>query len=495
MKCIMKSFLFIALILLIGCDDFLTVLPDSSYSEKGGYQTQSDFEQAIAGVYAEQQRLYSETSFFGNIYLSNNRCDDVNLTLAGTQTYLGGAERFIDDDNNASLAKIYSSYYIIINRSNQILDKIDNVQFTDENKKKYIKGEALALRAYSYWNLGWQFGGVPLIKKVLTVAETKEIVRPTQQETFASAAEDFLSAASLLPAKWTGNNTGRVTKYAALGMLARMYLFQREFLKAKPILSEIIASGLYELETNYKDCFSESHENGLERVWEVQFMSGQLGEGQSFTSGCLPSDYSGTLQPFGGAVSAPIVSTDLMTAFEPGDLRKEISTVTNIKWFGVIDPINRFIRKFHYADVNTPKVSTDFGVNIPLLRYTDVKLMYAEVLNEESYSASGEAFNILNEVRGRAGLTALTSSAVSDKNKFREAIIKERRVEFAFEGLRWTDLIRWGIATTVMNNFLSDPAQDGGTYRMKEYQVLYAIPFDEINRYSDDKIMWQNPGY
>jgi hypothetical protein len=73
--------------------------------------------------------------------------------------------------------------------------------------------------------------------------------------------------------------------------------------------------------------------------------------------------------------------------------------------------------------------------------------------------------------------------------------MQERRVEFAFEGLRWMDLIRWGTAMDVMNAKLSNPIQDGGTFRMKAHQVLFPIPFDELNRYQDDKVLWQNPGY
>ena len=98
----------------------------------------------------------------------------------------------------------------------------------------------------------------------------------------------------------------------------------------------------------------------------------------------------------------------------------------------------------------------DWGVYLPILRFTDVKLMYAEVLNEEAYSATGEAFNIINQVRARANLTPLSSTTTPDKAAFRNAIIKERRVEFAFEGLRWMDIIRWGIAMDVMNAKLSN---------------------------------------
>ncbi len=496
MKLLYKSFLLFAVITLVSCDDFLTVLPDSSYSEAGGYQSQTDFEQAIAGVYAKHQSSY-RTDTESPLYILMLRSDETNvITPQSYPGYIGGIERFIDDANNDRHALIYLAHYRIINLCNVILDKIDAVTFTDEATKKYIKGEALAFRAYAYWMLGWQFGGVPLIRKVTTVAETKTIARSSQAETFASAAEDFTAAIALLPSvKWTGKNLGRITKYSAMGMQARMYMFTKEFAKAKPLLEGIISSGLYSMEADYKNCFSESKENGVERLWEVQFMGGQLGEGQQFTTALLPGSSISPISPFGGASSVPVISTNMISAYETGDLRKNMSTITGITWSNAVDNTNYFIRKFHYADVYTPKVAGDWGVNLPILRFTDVKLMYAEVLNEEAYSATGEAFNSINQVRVRANLAPLNSTTTLDKAAFRNAIIKERRVEFAFEGLRWMDIIRWGIAMDVMNAKLSNPVQDGGKYSMKTHQTLFPIPFSELNRYQDDKVMWQNPGY
>ena len=161
---------------------------------------------------------------------------------------------------------------------------------------------------------------------------------------------------------------------------------------------------------------------------------------------------------------------------------------------GVIDT-KYFIRKFCHFDAYTPQNKSDMANNIPILRYTDVKMMYAECLNEEGYVANGEAFNILNEVRLRAGLPALTSSSVPDQNAFRKAIVQERRVEFAFEGLRWPDLLRWGIAKDVMNKFFMDKDEGEGLYSMEDFRKIFAIPQVEIERYKNKDIMWQNPGY
>ena len=131
------------------------------------------------------------------------------------------------------------------------------------------------------------------------------------------------------------------------------------------------------------------------------------------------------------------------------------------------------------------------------LRYTDVKMMYAEALNELGYVAdiNSEPFKILNAVRARAGLDALTPVELYDKDTFRNAIIQERRVEFAFEGLRWCDLIRWGIAVSTMNEHFKHRDEGSGQYTVQDYQLLLPIPFAEMAAYNDVNIMWQNEGY
>jgi len=474
-----------------GCDDFLTTVPESSYSVAGAYKTQSDFEFAVAGVYSAQQGLYNSNDCWFRLIIA--RSDDTR----NGGLYLDGTDQYTDADKVARLTNGWQTMWSMINRCNLILDKIDAGEFTDENMKNYFKGEAYALRAWSYYTLAWQFGGMPLIDKELSIVETKTVPRSTQDETFAFAEADFKKAIGLLPPSWTGKNLGRVTKYAAEGGLARLYMFQSKFSEAKPLLSDIINSGIYKMETNYKNCFTDSRDNGPERVWEIQFTGGLKGEGQWLSTGMLPEGYKDAkLMPFSGYSTAMFVSMNMAESYEPGDLRKDISIVDSLKVNGVVETKYSYILKYCHYDAYTPQTVQDWANNIPVLRYTDVKMMYAECLNEESYIANGEAFQIINDVRKRAGLTPLTSSNVPNKESFRQALIKERRVEFAFEGLRWNDLVRWGIAKDVMNNHFMHPDEGAGLYKMDgDYRKIFAIPYEEISRYDDETIMWQNPGY
>lgn len=491
MKNFYKYIVFLVLsVSFTGCNDFLTLIPESNYSVAGAYKSQSDFEQAIAGVYAAQQELYRYNNCWHRLMIA--RSGDIRYG----STYVGGLDSFTDTDSNAELLNAWNKFWQLIGRCNQILERIDEGDFTDLDIQKFIKGETYALRAYAYWNLGWMFGGLPIIDRVFTVQETKNIARSSQEETFSFAEEDYKKATFLLPEKWTGKDEGRFTKYAAEGMLARLLMFQNKLSEAKPYLTDIINSGQYSMEADYKDCFTDEKDNGPERVLDIQFTGGQLGEGQYLATGMLPEGFKDlNIMPFSGFSTAMKVSVDAQDMYEEGDLRKKVSIIGDLTINGLVDNISVFIFKYNHYKTYTPKDPQDWANNIPVLRFTDVKMMYAEILNEEGYRVDGEAFTIINKVRERAGLAPYTAAQLPDQSSFREALRKERHVEFAFEGLRWNDLVRWGIAKEVINEHFMLEDEGNGRYKMEDHQTIFAIPSEELMRYNNESIMWQNPGY
>jgi tetratricopeptide (TPR) repeat protein len=480
---------------LTSCNDFLKQDPQSDYSASTFYQTQSDFQYAIAGVYSAQQGLYNGLTYFRIMIL---RGDEVDLSSRLSSGYDDNASLFTDGDSGNYLLGAWEALWTMIYRCNAILDRIDAASFTDANVQKYIKGEALALRAWSYYTLAVSFGGMPLIDKVTSVNDTKNVKRSTQEETLAFAAADYKSAIDLLPESWSGSSLGRVTKYAALGGLARIYMFQSKFAEADTYLKQIISSQKYTFETSYVNCFNEANENKNERVWEVQFNTGGTGVGQGFSGSFLPESATvgKDILPVGSGASARLqLAPEFLAAFEAGDARKSVETIGNIAVNGTLTGYT-YIRKWMYYS-NVPINTNDWGINLPILRYTDVLMMHAECLNEASYVADGEAFNIINQVRGRAGLAKLTSATVTSQAAFRTALQKERRIEFAFEGLRWFDLVRWGQAKDTINDFFKNADEGGGTYSFgtDNHRLIFAIPSEEINRYANTSIMWQNDGY
>lgn len=491
LKYIITLKLLVGIIVLAGCTDFLKLTPDSEYSVAGAYKTESDFVQAIIGVYAQQQNLYSSnSSWFRGL---SGRSDETR----GNAPYLDGIPRFIDNSTNPLYLSTWNNFYRIIALSNEIIGRIDNGTFSSEQSRENIKGEAFALRGWAYWNLGWQFGGVPLIDRVLTVEEVKAVPRSTQAEVFSFVEKDLKEASGLLPEKWNGANSGRISKYAAESLLARMYLFQSDFAAARPVLERVIQSGLFAMEEDYRHCFTDSRDNGAERVWEIQFTGGQTGEGQAFSTGLLPEGFDDPLiMPFSGFSTVMEVSQPMYDSYEPGDKRRDLSILKGWKNAqGQSDTTSKFILKYLHYDAYTPQNQSDWAINLPVIRYTDVLMMYAEVLNETAFEANGEALRILNLVRSRAGLPALTAAGLPDREAFGEAIRQERKVEFAFEGLRWPDLIRWGAARETMDAFFQRSEEGNGLYSMKDYQVLFPIPYEELTRYNDDSVLWQNEGY
>ncbi|WP_207505828.1 RagB/SusD family nutrient uptake outer membrane protein [Telluribacter humicola] len=490
MKKLIYSSLLIVSVALTACTKFLEMTPESEYSVAGAYKTQNDFQQAIAGVYSAQQGLYSSNASWFRGLIS--RSDEISTGA----TYMEGLDQFIENATNPWLSTSWNGYYRMIQLSNLILEKIDQGEFTDSKMRDYIKGEAHMFRAYSYWTLGTLFGGVPILDKSMSIEEVKKVKRGTQEETFAFAEAEYKKAIELLPADWAGANKGRATKYAAQGMLARLYMFRSKFDLAKPLLVEVINSDKYSLEATYSNAFNDGFDNGKERVWEVQFTGGQNGEGQAFTTGLLPEGFNDrTIMPFSGYSTAMRVSPALYESYEKGDLRRDLSILKGwVSMTGVKDTVSMFVKKYH-PHTYVPKMQNDWANNIPILRYADVKLMYAEALNELGYEAGGEAFAALNEIRKRAGLPALTVTDLPTQAAFREALRKERKIELAFEGLRWLDLVRWNIAEETMNTFLAQPLEGGGIYSMKPHQKIFPLPFDELTRYADEQVLWQNPGY
>jgi tetratricopeptide (TPR) repeat protein len=479
------------------CSDFLTEEPESNYTADNFYQTQADFEYALNGVYDALQSLYDgddvNDAQYGLLRFFIVRSDDHNSY--STNLYDGGAGTFSDDATCKPLDRNWQKLYVLITRSNEILSRIDNVQFDDETVKDQIKGECYAMRGFAYHTLGVMFGGVPLmVDHVYTVDEAKEVGRSTQDETFDQAIADYTKAMDLLPAQWGSTKTGCVTKYAAEAMMGRLYMYRHNYQAAANAFEDVINSGVYSLATNYIDCVSQEGNNNSERVWEVQYISGLVGEGQYFSEETLPEYYTG-YWGLSGSSAGMRVSTNLLNDFEDGDLRKDIITADSMLVRGVLDDYTWFIKYNHYSV--KPTKTNDWGINLPIIRYTDVCMMYAEALNEINGAPTEEAISYINKVRERAGLADLTAEQTASKDAFLKVIKHERRIEFAYEGLRWVDLVRWGDMVSVMKAFFADADEGNGIFskNVAEYRQIFPIPQEEITRYANTDKMWQNPNY
>lgn len=496
-----------ALVAFSSCEDYLDVTQPSIYTIQNLYKTPSDCEAAIAGVYSQLQKVYN-CNYQLNIMYREDCIKNMNNNVT----------RFTDTASEKSWETAYKSLWTLIERSNEVLDNIGNASFSDESQREHIKGEAHAMRGLAYLQMAWCWGGCPIINTGMPLSELRKIKRASQGDTYMQAIDDFKLAYEMLPESRSGKDVGRVTKYAMAAMLGRTYMYMHDYEAAAKWLKDVVDQEprLYKMADNYSDCFDDKFDNTPERVWEVQYMSGTsaqaLGVSQQLYSMLLPSSIS--LQKdahllydisFQGPSGTAQVSESLYQEgiYEEGDSRRDDTMVTGL-YFDK-DYVNNdayVARKFLKATGSKPAAFDQWGNNISIIRYTDVKMMYAEALNEiNSAGNSTIIFSILNEVRRRASLGEIDPGKLDSKEKIFDYIVHERFVEFCFEGLRWPDLIRWGLAEEAMKKHFSlknegyNSASEAPLYSMSKRNLLAPIPQSEISAYNDDSVMWQNEGY
>lgn len=433
-----------------GCqENFLTVVPETSLSSATFFKTEADFRQAVNAAYAPLRTIFNDRAWKLGEMHSDNTHYARNRLFGAVDNTQNLADFCIPVSNglttNDNVLQQWRQDYVIISRTNEILSRIDEVDF-DADAKANIKGQALFLRAFAYYELARYFGKAPLHLEPVTTRAGSSKPLSTQAELFKQIESDLKTAIQLLPLK-SAQQAGRVTSGAANMLLADLYMFQKNWGGAETLLRTIVTSGQYSLMQNYDNAFSQtgSNKNNGESVFEVQYMEGSAGLNGNLIYQFIPSPITAQeLQPITGTDNPQAISgennnvptPDIIEAYEKGDLRKDISIgyVTlsqSLREDKVYPYIKKYARK-HSVHGNT-------GQNFPVYRYSEVLLFLAEALNEQNKGT--EALPFLNQVRKRAGLADATETATG---ALREIIFKERRVELAFENKRWFDLVRTG---------------------------------------------------
>ena len=397
----------------------------------------------------------------------------------------------------------WDAIYSAINRANSIFPVLDVV--ADDAKRANFEGEARFIRAYMYFNLVRLWGPVFLVTRKTGADEARFMQRSPVEDVYALIESDLnaIVDGNLLPEARTGADLGRADMKAAKSLLAKVHMTaykpsSEKYALAKTLLSEVIAScgnprSGSEL-VPYDRVFATDNECNAELIFVVRYRSGNLGIGSPFTTLFAPLNNAGNV-----AVGSPkhynYPTDNLLSAYNanPGDLRKDVvlqeGYMNHTTGLYVNDRYcNKFIDK---NMVNEWDAETDW----PVIRLADVMLLYAEASNELA-GPSEDALVPLNAVRERAGLPAYTLASLPSKYEFREAVRNERRLELAMENQRWFDLLRWGTATSVVNDFIKNEAfysaYDYVVNPIAEWQTLLPIPLSVTNI---NKEVAQNPGY
>ena len=441
--------------------EFTDLSPISERNTGSFYTSANDFEVALAGVY---NTLLSQGVYNEAIWIMNDLRSDITFWDAGG---LAAAIVRYDDFEETTIDYVgrdsWIAHYKGIGRANSVIGRIEDVEM-DASQKARIVGEAKFLRSLLYYNLATTFGNVPLVLNEATSADDdKENVQVPIAQIYSQIAADLTEAESSLPSTAKG---GRATKGAAAALLGKVYLTQGDKTSAASALKRV--SG-YSLVDNYTDLWGVENEFNKESIFEVSYESGYGVLGNLYTS-AMNTELGATVTS--GSRNFPTKS--LISSYEAGDTRFEAS-IAGIGSEAVGFAADGAGWCIKYGTTN-PSTDNDGPNNWVVLRYADVLLMLAEALGE-----STESYGYINQVRARAGLGAISSSTAGT---FAEKLLQERKVELAFEGHRWPDLKRFGVAASVMS---SDPRAIDIRGRLN-----LAIPQREMDINPD---FVQNPGY
>ncbi|HRO47279.1 RagB/SusD family nutrient uptake outer membrane protein [Agriterribacter sp.] len=447
----MKAKIFFLVLMSMGfasCEKYLDVPPETSLSSTTFFQKEADFQQAVNAAYVPLRSIFNNHNWVLAELHSDNTYYARNVAFGNEEQTQNVADFNIPTNQgittNTRVRDLYRLYYQVIARSNQILATIDEVEF-DADSKNNLKGQALYLRAFSYFDLVRFFGSVPIHLEPVIDRAGAALPLATTEELYIQIENDAKEAANLLKPKST-QEPGRATSGSAKTVLTNLYIEQKRWKDAEDMAKSIIDSGEYSLIPEYENVFSTStgNKNNSESIFEIQYMEGSAGYQSNFIYAFIPRPilasevatiFGPTQNQQGISVEGKNIPTpDLIAAYEPDDERKDASigyvTLSGSLWAPKTYPYTKKYAKPHALDNNT-------GINWPVYRYAEVCLFYAEALNEQN--KPGDAATYLDKVRNRAGLGNTTATSQAD---MREAIFKERRVELAFENKRWHDIRR-----------------------------------------------------
>lgn len=484
MKNLLALIIIASVTILSSCSkDFIKRAPVSSVTIENLYKTDKDYLDAVIGTYSALRDSYSTMWQFGDI-----RGDDAYIFVSN-QPSVRAVDVFSINSTDELVNNSWAAYYVVINRANNILTKIENADpAVVKNKDRYM-GEAKFLRALTYFNLVRIFGDVQMITNVPTATEALNTPRTPASTIYAEVIiKDLVDAAAKLPLTNTGTEVGRATRGAAQALLGKVYLTVKDFPKAEAALQPLTTTPFtYALLSNYNDLFDYSkNEHHSEYVFDIEHESNLNGQGSIYTNQFMPNVVQ--LLTYSGIIGAPGESMSPTPAFvnlwQAGDKRKDVTVQCCGSWTnpttGQVVTFNPTTAPSYTRKYITPvTILNDSKANWKVTRYADVLLMLAEALNENG--KTDPALGPLNQVRVRAGLPPLSGLS---QTQARESIILERRFELAFEGHRWFDLVRTGRALAAL-----------APVGMKDYMAVFPVPLSQIQVINNTAVFPQNSGY
>lgn len=550
----MKKKLYALLVVLLtfnlGCDDgFLDTTPYDGLSKSLIFNSDANALMAMNGVY----NVLANTSFEAEFYNYVTNLGPEGFEQGRAPWGLTHAQG-LATARDANIQANYRNFYKPIIYANDIIAGMNGNEKVTKELRDRFTGEAKFIRGISYFYLWNLFGGVVILDEPTAVTETY-LPRNSEREVIEFIIQDFKEAITLLPVSYaSATDLGRVTKGAAIAMLGKTYLFDKQWAAAAGEFEKLLAAPYkYELVSDYGDNFKTTTKNNKESVFELQYVQ-QDGLGSSFDRW-----YGNRSVLIGGGDRANMTSHSLNVFTKLDGSKIDLSTIPKrtayasdlahgvalMAWYettfanvdqrlhkSAILPGSTFvgagnvtyklywpygpyvtakppalnstfnveakimIRKFVTIGDEHPLFREDSQMNYPLIRFADVLLMYAEAKNEVS-GATSEVYAAVNKVRARAGVAGLATGL--SKDEMRRNIWLERYKELMFEGHLYFDVKRWRTAHTTdpifgLNHDVMDHRFQKVFFKKSftEKDYLWPIPGIEMDINAN---MTQNPGW
>lgn len=520
------TLLAILILFVVGCQkNFLDMTPQGTTPMNNFYKTDAQAEGAVMAGYDIFQSLNARP--WSSMWMLK--------TLLSDEVYTGGGGRgdqppyeeineFRFNASNPVISWLFQFSYQGIYRVNLV---IQNVKPDDPAKKRII-AEAKTLRALFYFDLVTLWGKVPLVIKPAASSANYAQPRAAVSAVWAQIDKDLAEAAPDLPLKSQETYPARVSKGFAQALLGKSLLYQKKYSEAAVQFQKVIDSHEYSLIPDFSRRLRIEQEFGSESLFEISYSNakhytwdsylfgtnGRVGEesnihwqlgGPNGEGGFFEGGSTGILGGWGFAYPDSSIYNAFIRA---GDtIRRKASIMTEAELiaqggklrnsgtsalsYGCVGLIRLKYASYAGETDTTAIPDVNYGTNLRVMEYDDVLLMASEAYNK---TGDAKALPLINQVRKRAHLPALTVTGQALFN----AIKNERRLELAFEGVRFQDLIRWGDASKVLANQGKEIPLGDGTYLslpdagFKSYNVLLPIPEQEM---SVNLLITQNPGY
>jgi hypothetical protein len=484
-------------------DDFLVTPSKVDIAEGNFWQSEKDGFLALNGVYST---LQSKSMYGGNLNGWQGFPGFDNLgDNAFNQYKWEGPGEFMEgilDPSSGPIEAIWLDLYRGIARVNSVIRNVETISedLVPLEAKKALLGQAYFLRALMYFNISVYFEDAPLITEPQTL-KTAYVAKNTYAEITAQIREDLTLAIDYLPVSHPSNLSGYATKGAALGLFARVQLYNKEYngeLGVIKLTEQALGLG-YSLHPNYAELFTPKNEQSSEIVFSIRFLRGNdTSNGENFSA-----TYAGSpkvdQRPMPNLANdyyctdgLPISRSPLFNKATERQNRDPRATATlyftgdqffvNPNRFLSNSPTKYGMRKYirNSADAEGNREFEESSQDFYVIRYADILLMRAEAMAETG-DVSG-ASGLINQVRNRVGMPSIAAAeGVVNQQQMIAIVRHERRVELALEGLRFMDLKRWGTMESAFNRASSDPVGSYNPQYLGPKSEVFPIPQSEID--------------